>query len=483
MTTTKDRRFDHPFWFFNPYFAGMREYYEMFVTNYAKGIEQCPHIDAQVKEKLTFYSKQALNALCPANFPFLNPLVFEEIARTNGKNLIDGLSNFLKSCDKGTFQIPLAEPNLYKLGKDIAATPGVVVARESLYELIYYPPANEQKYNMTPILIVPSWINKFYILDLTEETSFINWCCQQGAPVFILSWINPRDPMNVGFYDYMKATVDAFHMIYNICSLTPHMLGYCVGGFLMSYATAYLAKTGKLLPTSLTYMASPFDFELMGDLKMYIQDFLVDDDCKIIDGLLLRNMFINLRTKDLLWPSIIDHYYLGKNGSTLPIFYWNDDPMNVFADLHKDILQLFCKKNTIGNEEFLSLNGEKLDISNCCVPVFILGAIKDHIVPWQSCYAGTNQFKGPVKFVLAQSGHVGGIVNHPSAQKYGYYSDGIISSPEIWLNTSNYFKGSWWPHWFKWLQSYSLICSDFSWETNLPSLGNAPGEYVHTRIF
>lgn len=480
----KDRRFIHPFWETHPFFAGLRIQYEAMERYYGQLLSHFPSLE---KEHLLFYHQQLWASLCPANYPWLNPEVWERTLQTRGQNWIQSLANLAKSVDHHGFRMLLSDHTAWGVGQTLAVSEGVVLLRTPLFELLYYP--SRRAKTLTPILMIPSWMNKFYVLDLQPENSLVGWLTAQGVPVLMISWINPQKNLGVGLQAYIQAVLRAFALTVRLFVCSPHVLGYCAGGILATYMAAYLGCKSGPQPKSLTTLNCLFNFSRLGSLRILVERWQDQSRHRkrpdILPGRLIRDLFLQLRPRDCLWPFLINHYYLGKKGCTLPIFYWNDDPMNVSSTLQEDCIAFFIRKNALLTQMPVMVDGVPLTTQSVDCPVFFLGCLMDHICPWEASYDGMRLFPGPCEFLLAKSGHIAGVINPPEANKYGYFSCGPKIEQGIdalqWKKKASFIPGSWWPYWLDWLKQYGAETDPFSPNPSLPCLGITPGTYVLQR--
>jgi len=483
-----DKRFRHDAWQNIPYFLFIKEYYLITSRWLEKLVSDLEGLDKETAKKIKFYTKQMIDAVSPTNSPFTNPEVLEEFVKTKGESLKKGLETFLKDMEKGQW-MQMTDTSAFKLGENLASTKGEVVYRNHLFELIHYVPLTEQQYAV-PLLIIPSWINKYYIFDLSDSNSFIKWMLEQGHNVFIISWINPRSeyaPMN--FEDYLLD--GAYRACEVVSSLTKspsvHTMGYCISGNLLSALSAYLVK--KTAPFSLetmTLLTTVVDFEKMGDLKIFIDDDYLEMVEKmmsqegVLNGESLKSLFSLLRPNDLVWSFFIKNYLLGQVPPAFDFLHWNSNSTRLPESLHRFILRKFFKENLFIKPGGISIKETPLDLREIKTPTLFLSTIEDHISPWEGSYPAVHLFQGPLKFILAGSGHVVGVINPPSKNKYGFFTNpNFPASADEWLETSTKHEGSWWTAWHDWVTS-------FNGEKTLPLitypvLEPAPGSYVMMR--
>lgn len=480
-----DKRFRHDAWQFNPYFLFMKEYYLITSRWLQNLVSQLDGIDAQTSQKIQFYTKQMTEAISPTNFPFTNPEVLEELVKTQGASLRKGYENLLEDLEGGQW-MKMTDPSAFTLGENIASTEGRVVFRNDIFELIHYTPRTKTHYSV-PLLIIPPWINKFYIFDLSPSNSFIKWTLEQGHDVFIISWVNPGTELgSKSFENYLldgayKACKQVSHMT---GSPTLNTIGYCVGGSLLAALSAYLTKNpSNFSLQTMTLLATIIDFSRVGDLKIFMDDEYLEfvEDSMSKNGFLeadtLKSIFSLLKPNDLVWSFFIKNYLLGQIPPAFDFLYWNSDSIRLPATLHSFILRKCFQENLLMKPGGLSVNQTLLDLRDISTPTFLLATEEDHISPWKSCYPAVHLFKGPLKFILAGSGHVAGVMNPPSRNKYGFLTNSDFPENEDdWFNGATKHEGSWWTAWNDWLSPFSG--GKITPLAPYPSLGPAPGTYV-----
>lgn len=462
----KDKRFQNEAWVHHPFFEFLRKSYGILSKTLLKAARESDTLPPKVRAKLEFLTQLVVDALSPTNNPLTNPDVLEEIAKTHGENLIKGLQNLVADlkASKTTWTVSSAPKNAFKVGTDLAATPGRVVYRNQLMELIQYAPSTP-KVAQTPLLIIPPWINKYYILDLRAENSFVKWAVDQGHTVFLISW---RDPdaryKDVTFEDYMKAgIIAAINAIEEITGESQvNALGYCIGGTLLSMTLCWLKATKQdSYIKSATFLTTLIDFKEAGDLATFIdEDQLKNVESMIgdkgyLEGEAMKAAFAMLRANDLIWFYVVNNYWLGRDPQAFDLLAWNNDTTNLPAAFHIDYLRSMYIKNLLATPGAYKIGGVPVDISNIHTPSYFLSAKDDHIAPWKATYRGMRMLSGPHMFTLAGSGHVAGVVNPPTKQKYGYWaSTKAPASTKEWLDEAAHHEGSWWPHWDHWLKKH-----------------------------
>jgi len=440
------------------------------------------------KEKLAFTARLYANALSPSNFALTNPEVLRETVKTGGENLIKGFENLVKDLERGNGELQISTTNYeaFEVGKNMATTAGAVVAENDLMQLIQYEPTTKDVHK-TPLLIIPPWINKYYILDLRPENSFIRWAVEQGHTVFVISWANPEaENANRSFDDYMTdgilSAIDTISKITGESNV--NAVGYCLGGTLLSMTLAYLKAQGqddKIV--SSTFLTTLMDFENAGDLKLFLDDDQISAIIKdmavkgIFEAKQLQQTFKLLRSNDLIWSFVVNNYLMGKEPFPFDLLYWNDDSTNMPAAMQSFYLQNMYRDNKLREVGGVSIAETPVDLSTITTPCYFLSTREDHIAPWEATYEGTQLLSGNNTFTLAASGHIAGVVNPPAKGKYCYWSAGKTpAAPQDWLKSAKEHEGSWWPHWDEWMQDYS---GDTVPARKIKkAIESAPGQYV-----
>ncbi len=490
---TGDHRFKDPEWSSNPYFDYWKQMY-LLTSNWAEDVlEKTNGLDDEEKHKARFALHQTTSALSPANFPLTNPEVMRTTLETKGQNLVKGMGNLLGDLKKsnGTLRISQTDTSAFEVGGNLAVTPGKIVYQNDIMQLIQYAPATE-KVHRTPLLIVPPWINKFYILDLTQSKSFIRYIVDQGFTVFVVSWANPDEKMaGQTFENYMRdGILTAAQAVQRETGEGQcNVLGYCIGGTLLAATLAYLAGRDEKPFGSATFLTTQIDFTKAGDLKIFIDDLQLNaleammHQQGYLDGAQMAGVFNMLRPRDLIWPYVINNYMLGKKPFAFDILYWNQDSTRMAAANHQFYLRSFYMENKLARGE-MSLGGVDLDMSRVTLPVYELATREDHIAPAQSVLKGAKLFGGPVEYVLAGSGHIAGVLNPPNKEriKYQYWTNpnGLkCDTIDHWLKTAAETPGSWWGHWAEWLAGYSgdKVAARTPGQV-LEIIEDAPGTYV-----
>jgi poly[(R)-3-hydroxyalkanoate] polymerase subunit PhaC len=487
-----DNRFKDPDWSNTQYFDFWKQAY-LITSRWAEDLTRNTEgIDDKTRKKALFYLNQMLAAFSPSNFPLTNPEVVRTTLQTNAENLVQGMTHFVQDLEQSKDLLRISQTDLsaFEIGRNLAVTPGKVIFQNDLIQLIQYAPMTEEVYER-PLLIVPPWINKFYILDLVPEKSFVKWAVEQGFTVFLVSWVNPDARLaQRSFEDYMRdgilAAIDA--VIRQTGSAKIDALGYCVGGTLLATALAYMAAKGDDRVASATFLAAQVDFSEAGDLLVFIDDTQLKAleemmaEQGYLDGSRMAAVFNMLRPRDLIWPYVVNNYLLGKKPFPFDLLYWNADSTRLPAANHAFYLREFYHLNRLAKGE-MQLGGIKLDLSRVKIPIYELFTREDHIAPAASVYRGSKLFGGKVRYAMAGSGHIAGVVNPPAKMKYQYWSDGRGASLEEWMATAKETPGSWWPDWTSWLAERSGDKIPARNPSNGPlwAIEDAPGSYVKNR--
>ena len=487
-----DNRFKDPDWSNGQVYDFWKQSY-LITSRWAEDLTRNTEgVDDKTRKKALFYLNQMLAALSPSNFALTNPEVIRTTLATNAENLVQGMTQFVHDLgqSKDLLRISQTDLSAFEIGRNLAVTPGKVVFQNDLIQLIQYSPATEEVYER-PLLVVPPWINKYYILDLVPEKSFVKWAVEQGFTVFLVSWVNPDARLaQKTFEDYMHegilAAVDA--VIRQTGSPQINALGYCVGGTLLACTLAYMAAKGDERVASASFLAAQVDFSEAGDLLVFIDDTQLKAleemmaEHGYLDGSRMAAVFNMLRPRDLIWPYVINNYLLGKKPFPFDLLFWNADSTRLPAANHAFYLREFYHLNRLGKGE-MQLGGVRLDLSRMTMPIYELFTKEDHIAPAASVYRGSKLFGGPVRHVMAGSGHIAGVVNPPAKKKYQFWSGGTTGSLADWMATAKETAGSWWPDWASWLAAYSgpkIPARDPS-AGPLKPIEDAPGSFVKSR--
>ena len=490
-----DKRFKNAAWQEHPFYALMRRSYEFNAHWLEQTWSSAVSDNPQLARKIAFYTRQWCDAISPTNYLFTNPDAMQATLESNGENLVRGLRNMREDIKRGNgrLAIRMADEEAFALGRNLAMTPGSVVFRNKLLELIQYTPLTKHVYS-APVLLVPAWINKFYVLDLQEKNSLVRWLVEQGHTVFVISWVNPAEEhVDVTFEDYMQTgLLQAIEAVQAI-SQQPRInaVGYCLGGTLLSTTLAYLKAKGQEPVASATYLTTMIDFSDPGELGVFIDEAqlnaLEQRICKrgYLPGSDMSHTFNLLRANDLIWSFVVNNYLLGKDPLAFDLLYWNADSTSMPHKMHIFYLRNMYLRNRLAMPGGIRLLDTPIDLTRITTPSFMLSCREDHIAPWTSTYAATGIFKGDVRFVLSASGHIAGVINPPAKEKYCYWTNENTSAPaEEWLAGAEQHAGSWWPHWQQWLVQYSgekIPARTVLGSGDYPPLMAAPGEYVHAR--
>jgi len=489
-TNKRDRRFKSDAWEDNPYFKMIKQQYLTSSDIIQETITGIEGLSFQEQKQITFFTKQMLEFFSPTNFLMTNPDALKEAMDTKGKSLVDGLENLVNDLEKnqGEFNVSLTDETAFEIGKNIANSEGSVIYQNRLYQLIYYKPIQEKTHN-TPILIIPPWINKFYILDLKPENSFIKFLLKKGIPVFLISWVNPdASHSDIGYDDYLKdGLFDAINQTRQIYSVdTINTIGYCIGGTLLATGLSYLNSKNLNYINSASFFTTLTDFEDPGDLSIFIsEEYLATiknqiDEKGYLDGDFLSQTFSFLRSNDLIYGPAVKSYLLGKKPPPFDLLYWNSDPTNLPGKMALEYLENFYKHNKF-SEGSLEVLGETINLGQISQPIAAIGTFNDHIAPWQSSFNGLSKTKGEKLFILAGSGHIAGIINPENSNKYGYWiNNKKYNNAEDWFNSSTNKNGSWWNEWYEWKKLYlGEMELDKKIKIDLTDLIElAPGSYV-----
>jgi len=445
-------------------------------------------------QKVDFYARQFVDAMSPSNFAITNPEVLRRTAETGGENLIKGLNNLLADLErgKGNLSIKMTDLDAFKVGENIAVTPGKVVFQNDLMQLIQYAPTTE-KVLKRPLLIVPPWINKYYILDLRPKNSFIRWAVGQGHTVFVVSWVNPDEKLaEKGFDDYMRegpiAALDAVGKATG--EKDANVIGYCIGGTLLAATLSYMAQTGDDRVKTATFLTTMLDFEESGELGVFIDEEQLKsmeesmEKKGYLDGREMSTTFNMLRANDLIWSFVVNNYLLGQEPFPFDLLYWNSDSTRMPARMHSFYLRKMYQENRLIEPGGITLAGVPIDLGRVKVPSYFLSTREDHIAPWKSTYRGTQLLKGPKRFVLAASGHIAGVVNPPDSGKYSHWiNTELPPEADAWLAGATELAGSWWGDWHRWVTGHgkAQVAARTPGEGGLPAIEDAPGSYVKVK--
>ncbi|WP_375396994.1 PHA/PHB synthase family protein [uncultured Sphingomonas sp.] len=487
-----DKRFAAPQWRDNPTFDFIRQSYLTIANHLLRGVAEMPGLDPRQRAQLRFATQNMVDALSPSNFPMTNPEVIERTIETRGENLLKGLRNMLADLQKG--QVTHTDATAFEVGRNLATTPGKVIHRTPLFELIQYAPTTADVL-ATPLVIFPPWINRFYVLDLTPEKSFVRWAVDQGITVFMVSWKSADASMaHVTWDDYVLAQAEAIEVVRGQLAVPAvHAIGYCVGGTTLAAALALLTARGEAsMVASATFFTAQVDFEHAGDLL----NFVGDDQLKLIeslspegylDGRYMAATFNLLRGRDLIWNYVANNYLMGRDYVPLDLLHWNGDTANLPSKWHLSYLTDLYRDNLLVRPGALSVDGVPVDLGSVTTPAYVQAGRDDHIAPAESVWKLLHHLKGSVRFVLAASGHIAGVVNPPAANKYHYWTnDALVSTLDEFVAGAVETKGSWWPDWVAWLRALDAAITPATGARQPgkgphPALPDAPGTYVLER--
>ena len=490
-----DRRFTHEGWDDHIAFDYIKQFYLLASRFIYSSVTANSSIDETAARKIEFYTKQWLDAMAPTNFVATNPAVLEETVRTSGANLYRGLMNLIEDARRGggkTLLTRMTDNASFEVGRNIATTEGKVVYQTEMFQLIQYAPSTGKVFEK-PLLIIPPWINKYYILDLRAENSFIKWAVDQGHTVFLISWINPDSSFaNKSFADYMtEGVIEAVDAVKEETGCDQvNAIGYCIGGTMLAATAAWYAKKRETPFASLTFFTTMIDFSEPGDLGVFVDEeqlraleIRMKQD-GYLEGTTMATVFNLLRANDLIWPFVINNYLMGQDPAAFDLLYWNSDSTRLPAANHIFYLRNCYIKNLLCQPDQMELAGEKLDMTRVKTPAYFISTRDDHITPWKSTYAGAKLLSGPVRFVLGGSGHIAGVINPPSRNKYSYATGGKLDTdPDAWLQAATEHAGSWWPDWQGWIGKHGgRKVTARTPGAVLGVIEDAPGSYVKHRI-
>lgn len=491
-----DRRFKDEAWEEEIYFDAVKQYYLLTARWIKDTMSNVNGVDQSTQEKVDFYTRNFVQSLAPSNFAATNPLVLRQAVETQGQSLLKGFDHFLRDLEegKGKLRVSMTDATAFELGKNIASTPGKVVYQNELIQLIQYEPTTEQVAK-NPLLVVPPWINKYYVLDLQPKNSFIKWAVDQGHTVFVISWVNPDEKLaHKDFSCYMQeGPLTAVDVVRDITGEDKvNLIGYCIGGTLTTCTLAYMAATGQEDKIkSATLFTTLTDFTDAGELRVFIDE----EQMEILDahmerkgyleGAQMSQVFNLLRANDLVWSFFVNNYLLGKEPFPFDLLYWNSDPTRMPSMMHKFYLRKMYLENKLVEPNGISLKGVPIDLGKIKTPIYMISAHDDHIAPWKATYSLTQHVSGPIKFVLGGSGHIAGIINPEKSGKYGYWTNtNKPRDPDKWLSSATQNEGSWWGDWKKWVGRHSggKIEARAIGSKDYKPMEDAPGSYVKIRM-
>ncbi len=489
-----DRRFSHPEWRENPVFDTIRQTYLSISDRMLGTVDDIADLDPDTRQKLRFAVQTFVDAMSPSNFALTNPQVLQRTFETRGENLLNGLKNMLQDIQQG--QLTQSKSGAFEVGSNIAATPGKVIHETPLYQLIQYTPTTD-KVLKTPLVIFPPWINRFYILDLSPEKSLVRWCVDHGVSLFMVSWKSADESSaNTRLADYvLRGQVDAIDTVRDLLGVeSVHTIGYCVAGSTLAATLAVLAERGQADKVkSATMFTAQVDFTKAGDLKLFLSDETMGllsqltAEKGFLDGRYMAATFNLLRGRDLIWSYVINNYLMGEEPAPFDLLHWNSDFTNLPASWHREYLEQFYRDNLLAKPGGITIEGTPVDLSKVKTPMFIQAGSEDHIAPPESVWKAMDHFGGPRQFLLAGSGHIAGVVNPPSAKKYGFWTnDDSPQSLEEFVAGATEHKGSWWEYWLDWLRSHDpeevgVEGARIPGQGKLKTIEDAPGRYVKSR--
>ncbi|MFG6582336.1 PHA/PHB synthase family protein [Sulfitobacter sp. 1A12779] len=486
-----DKRFANPLWQTHPYFNFIKQQYLLNAEALRQAVEDAQDMDPAEKKRLVYFSQQIIAMMSPTNFLATNPDVLERAVETEGESLVKGLENLIADLEanNGELVVKLADDSAFELGRNIATTPGKVVFRNRMFELIQYTPSTEEVHK-TPLLIFPPWINKFYILDLKAQNSLVKWLVDQGHTLFIVSWVNPdASYAQIGMEDYVEegylAAIEEVKAITQEKRL--NVVGYCIAGTTLALTLSLLKKRGDSSIKSATFFTALTDFSDQGEFQPFLTNDFIDGieaetaDKGILPSVVMARTFSFLRSNDLVYGPAVRSYMMGETPPAFDLLYWNGDGANLPGQMAMQYLRGLCQRNELAEGGF-KLLGERLTLDDIEVPLCAVACETDHIAPWKDCYRGVQQMGSKDKtFIMAQSGHIAGIVNPPNRKKYGHYVNGDLTQDyAAWREAAAFHEGSWWPRWGKWLakRAGAMIPARFPGDDGREILADAPGSYV-----
>jgi polyhydroxyalkanoate synthase len=493
---SRDRRFKDEAWEENTVFDFLKQSYLLSARWIQNSVSDVEGLEPHDARKIDFYTRQFIDAMSPSNFLMTNPEVLKATIDSSGENLVNGLENLLEDIErsKGNLRINMTDKSAFTVGENLAVTKGKVVFRNDLIELIQYE-ATTKDVNKTPLLVIPAWINKYYILDLQPENSCVKWAVDQGHTVFIVSWVNPDESLSKkNFDDYMiegpLAALEAIEKATGEKEVS--VVAYCLGGTLLSITLAWLhAKKQQNRVKSATYLTTMIDFTEAGELSVFIDE----EQLKLLENRMSQQGYLEgsemaltfnmLRANDLIWSFVVNNYLLGKAPFPFDLLYWNSDSTRMPATMHSFYLRNMYQKNQLVKPNALNIGGVPIDLRTVTTPTYMLSTREDHIAPWKSTYAATQIFKGDVRFVLAASGHIAGVINPPEKNKYCHWiNDELPKSPDKWLENAKEYAGSWWTDWNKWQMQFAgeKIPARVIGDGKLKPIEDAPGSYVKAMV-
>ena len=489
-----DRRFRHPAWTEHFVFDYIKQSHEIFAGAILSAVHNVEGLDPKTEHKVRFYARQFVDALAPSNFIATNPEVLQATIETGGENLLKGLENLVQDLEggRGQLSITMTDPNAFRVGENVATTKGKVIFQNELMQLIQYAPSTGEV-KRRPLVIIPPWINKFYILDLQPKNSFIKWAVDQGHTVFVISWVNPDERLaHKSFEDYLLegplAALDVVEAATGEREV--NAIGYCLGGTLLAASLSYLTAKNDDRIRSATYFVTLVDFTDPGDLAVFIDEqqlAVVEKRMRqrgYLDGKEMAMAFNMLRANDLIWSFVVDNYLLGRQPAPFDLLYWNSDSTRMPVEMHNFYLRTMYHENRLAKPGGISLAGVPIDLTRITTPTFMVSTREDHIAPWRSTYAATRLYRGPIKFVLAELGHIAGIINPPGSPHGYWHNPELPERAEQWFQGANLIESSWWPVWEKWAAEHSggSVPAREPGARGVEPIEDAPGSYVRVRV-
>jgi polyhydroxyalkanoate synthase subunit PhaC len=489
----RDKRFGARAWREHPLFDMMRQTYLLVSDRLLGSVDAIEGVDEKTRAQIRFTTKAFVDAMAPSNFALTNPQVIERAVETKGESLLHGLEHMLRDLGRG--QLTHTDPDAFEVGRNIAVTPGKVVKQTALYQLIQYSPTTDEVLE-TPLIVFPPWINRFYILDLNPKKSFIKWAVEQGLTVFVVSWKSADESLaDTDMDDYVLAQIEAIDAVRDALGVeSVHAIGYCVAGTYLAATLALMAARGQAdKVASATFFTAQVDFSEAGDLSLFVNDEMLEMIRRLsaekgyLDGRYMAATFNLLRGRDLIWNYVANNYLLGEDYPQFDLLHWNSDTTNLPSGWHQAYLQQLYRENRLVQPGGLTVDGTPIDLRKVAVPTYVQAGREDHIAPPQSVWKITHHFQGPMRFVLAGSGHIAGVVNPPEAQKYQYWTnEAKVDTLDQFLAGATETKGSWWPDWVEWLEGISAKRvpakgARVPGKGKLEAIEDAPGSYVKAR--
>jgi polyhydroxyalkanoate synthase subunit PhaC len=491
-----DRRFGAEEWQKRPVFNAVRRAWQSTTRTALDLANDTPGLDPDTARKLRFFTGQFLDAVAPSNFALSNPEVLAATRESRGRNFISGVRNFWSDLDleKGRLKVSMSDTEAFEVGRNLAVTPGKVIYQNDLMQLIQYTPTTA-KVARRPLLFIPPWLNKYYVLDMQPSNSMVRWAVEQGHTVFLISWVNPSgETRDKTFDDYLlEGPLTALDVIKDVTGQAEvNAMGYCLGGILLTVMLAWLEARGLKPIRSASFMTTLVDYSDVGDIKVFVTEELVDrlaavgDAQGFIPGDNVSWGFRMLRAPDLIWTFIINHYLLGKPRVPFDLLYWNEDATNMPAACHVWFMRNMYLKNLLREPNALEVAGESIDVTRVTTPSYVLATRDDHIAPWKTCYETTQLFSGPCRFALGNSGHIAGAINPPTKVKYGFRAgDEPPPDAEAWFAATGEQPGSWWLDWARWLKQHAggqVKAREPGQHPDYPVIEDAPGSYVRRKL-